>query len=349
VSASASSSHGGDAMRRVTALLGRWEILLLLLLASLGWIGSRLSPYFLSATNFSVLVGNQMEMAIMTLPMTLIIIVGEIDLSVESMLGLSSAILGALWNAGLPLPAGIAVVLAVGAMGGLLNGLLVTRAGLPSLVVTLGTLALYRGLAYVVLGPQSVSNFPAAFTAFGFGTVPGTLVPWPAVVFACLLAGCAFVLHGTWVGRQLYAIGNNREAARFAGIPTTRVKALLFVCSGVVAALAGVILTGRLSSARADNGQGLVLDVVTAVLLGGVNIFGGEGTVIGVVLAVLVVALLRNSFSLADVSSETQSIAIGLLLILSVAGPNAVRRIRRRRAGPLGHKAAGESTALGSE
>jgi rhamnose transport system permease protein len=334
-------------LREAAAFLGRWETLLVVLLVAFVWLGARLSPYFLSATNFSVLTEDQMEMAIMTLPMTLIIIVGEIDLSVESMLGLSSALLGVLWTAGLPLGLCMVAVLAVGALGGLLNGVLVIRAGLPSLVVTLGTLALYRGLAYVVLGPEAVSSFPAAFTTFGFGTVPGTLIPWPAVVFAALLAACTFVLRGTWIGRQLYAIGKNQEAARFAGIPVGGVKILLFVCSGVLSALAGVIFTARLSSARADNGQGLVLDVVTAVLLGGVNIFGGEGTVVGVVLAVFLIGILRNGFSLADVSSETQSIAVGLLLILSVITPNAIRRMRRRGVPRATQRGGGESAAVG--
>ena len=142
-----------------------------------------------------------------------------------------------------------------------------------------------------------------------------------AVVFA-------FVLHRTWVGRQLYAAGKNSEAARFAGVRVARLKTTLFVVSGVISALAGVILTGRLASSRADNGQGFVLDVVTAVLLGGVNIFGGEGTIAGVVLAVFTIGVLRNALTLADVTPDTQATAVGALLIVSVAGPNVVRRIR---------------------
>ena len=146
-------------------------------------LGQRLSPFFLTAGNFANLLAALMEVAIMALPMTLIIIAGEIDLSVESMAGLASAILGFLWAAGVPLEIAIPVVLVVGALGGLLNGLLVARGGLPSLVVTLGTLALFRGLALIVLGPRGVSDFPPAFTELGFGHVPGTLIPWPFVIF----------------------------------------------------------------------------------------------------------------------------------------------------------------------
>jgi rhamnose transport system permease protein len=179
-----------------------------------------------------------------------------------------------------------------------------------------------------VLGPLSVSAWPAAFTNFGFGDVPGTLIPWPFVVFAVLAAAFMFILHRTWIGRQIFAIGKNKEAARYSGIRVARVKTLLFVLSGTLSALAGVILTARLSSARADNAQGFVLDVVTATLLGGVNIFGGEGTIAGVVLAVFVIGVLRNGLTLADVSPDKQSVVVGALLILSVAGPTAVRRLR---------------------
>ncbi|OLC27358.1 MAG: ATPase [Actinobacteria bacterium 13_1_20CM_2_65_11] len=316
---------------RTLPLVRRWESLLVVLLVAFIVLGSSLSPFFLSGSNFSDLTSNLMEKAIMALPLALIIIAGEIDLSVESMLGLSSALLGFTYALGWPLWLDIPLVLIVGATGGLLNGLLVTRAGLPSLVVTLGTLALYRGLASVVLGPRSVSGWPEWFTNFGFNDVPGTLIPWPALVFAVLALAFLFVLHRTWIGRQIYAIGKNKEAARYAGIDVARMKTALFILSGVLSALAGVILTARFSSARADNGQGFVLDVVTSVLLGGVNIFGGEGTIVGVVLAIFVIGVLRNGLTLADVSPDTQSVAVGALLILSVAGPTLVRRISAAR------------------
>jgi rhamnose transport system permease protein len=260
--------------------------------------------------------------------MTLIVVAGEIDLSVESTVGLTSAVLGFLWAAGVSLWVAIPLVLLMGAAGGLLNGVLVTRAGLPSLVVTLGTLALFRGLASVVLGPRAISNFPSTFTAFGFGTVPGTPLPWPLLVFVVLAALLGVMLHTTWIGRYIFAIGKNQSAARYAGVPVVRMKTALFVLSGVVAAVAGVILTSRLSSARADAGQGLTLAVVTAVLLGGVDIFGGSGTLAGVVLAVFTLAILQNGLRLTDVSTQLQSIAVGVLLIVSVVVPNLVTRIR---------------------
>ncbi len=206
------------------SVLARWETLLVVAIVGLIVLGTFLSPFFLTAGNFANLIAALMEVAIMALPMTLIIVAGEIDLSVESMAGLASSLLGFLWAAGVPLSVAIPIVLLVGALGGLLNGLLVARGGLPSLVVTLGTLALFRGLALIVLGPRGISNFPPEFTELGFGHVPGTLIPWPFVIFLGLAAILGVVLHRTWIGRQIYAIGKNTGAARFSGVRVTRAR-----------------------------------------------------------------------------------------------------------------------------
>jgi len=324
-------------MSALIARLARWEVLLALVLVALLGAGQAMSPVFLTPRNFANLTAALIEVAIMALPLTLIIIAGEIDLSVESMVGLSCALLGFLWLAGIPLELGIPIVLVVGALGGLLNGVLVTGFGLPSLVVTIGTLALFRGLALVVLGPQGVSGFPETFTTFGFGTVPGTPIPWPALIFVALAVILGVLLHATWIGRQVYAVGKNASAARFSGVRVLRLKLALFVLSGTIAALAGVILTARFASARADVGQGMTLTVVTVVLLGGVNIFGGRGTIPGVVLAALTLAVLGNVLRLGNVSAEIQSIAIGALLVVSVVIPNLAHRVqavyRRARGG----------------
>ena len=339
-------------MTAVARLLGRWETLLVIAVLGLVVLGTALSPVFLTPGNFTNLIAALMEVAIMALPMTLIIVAGEIDLSVESMAGLASAILGFLWAAGVPIWIGIPVVLVVGALGGLMNGLLVARAGLPSLVVTLGTLALFRGLALIVLGPRGISDFPDAFTELGFGRVPGTPIPWPFVIFIALAVLLGIVLHRTWIGRQIYAIGKNAGAARYSGVRVTRVKIGLFVLSGLIASLAGIILTSRLSSARADAGAGMTLTVVTVVLLGGVNIFGGSGTIPGVALAVIAVAVMQNALRLASVTVEVQSIALGSLLILSVVIPtfahqakSAIDRVRGGRPPPADSIKQGERAA----
>lgn len=332
--------------RGLLVSLARWEVLLAIVLVALIVIGAALSPVFLSPRNFANLIAAVIEVAIMSLPMALIIIAGEIDLSVEAMVGLSASTLGFLYAAGVPVEFGIPIVLVVGALGGLLNGVLVTRLGLPSLLVTLGTLALYRGLALVVLGSRGVSAFPDWFTGFGFGSVPGLPIPWPFIIYVALALVLGALLHKTWIGREIYAVGKNKAAARYSGVEVARIKLWLFVLSGTVAALAGVILTARFASARADVGVGLTLVVVTIVLLGGVDIFGGRGTIPGVVLAFFTLAVLGNVLRLANVSSDIQGIAVGLLLIVSVAVPTLARRVteaidrtqggRRVPTGPVG-------------
>jgi rhamnose transport system permease protein len=315
-------------MMRLRTLLRSWEAFLVVLLLLAIVLGTTLSPYFLTGFNISAMTRDLMEKAIMALPMTLIIISGEIDLSVASILGLASVLLGVAWNAGVPLWLAICLVLLMGAVAGLFNGLLVTRLGLPSLVVTLGTLALYRGLGYVIMGDQAVSNFPADFANFGFGSVPGTLLPWPFIVFLLLALLFLGLLHRSWIGRQIYATGNNQEAAKFAGIYVARLKMLLFVLSGLLSALAGIIFTSRFASARPDNALGFELDVVTIVLLGGVNIFGGRGTLVGVILSLFIIGALRNALGLANISGDIQNIVVGTLLIFSVLGPNIAQRIQ---------------------
>jgi rhamnose transport system permease protein len=307
-----------------------WETLLALLLILLVVTGLTVSPVFLSGRNFTNLTAAVIEVSIMALPMALVIIVGEIDLSVESMAGLACAVVGFLFHAGVPMEVAIPIVLVMGALGGLLNGVLVTGFKLPSLVVTLGTLALFRGLALVVLGSNGVTGFPEWFTSFGFGTVPGTPIPWPLLIFVALAVVLGVLLHATWPGRQLYAIGKNASAARYSGVRVSRVKLALFGFNGIIAALAGVILTARFASARADIGQGLTLTVITIVLLGGVNIFGGRGTIPGVVLAAATLAVLGNVLRLTNVSAEIQSIAVGVLLIVSVVIPNLAHQVSTR-------------------
>jgi rhamnose transport system permease protein len=334
---------------RWSALL-QWETLLVFLLIATFLMGSSIADSFLDGTNLSLASADLMEKAIMALGLTLVIIAGEIDLSVESMAGLSCAVVGWLFMNGVPVEVAIPLALVLGAAGGLLNGVLVTGFGLPSLVVTLGTLALYRGLALVVLGSEGVSGFPDWFTAFGFGTVPGTPIPWPLLIFVGLALVLGLVLHAMWPGRQLFALGKNASTARFSGVRVARAKLLLFVLNGTIAALAGVILTARFASSRADIGQGLTLTVVTIVLLGGVNIFGGRGTIPGVVLAAAVLAVLGNVLRLTNVSAEIQSIAVGVLLVVSVVIPNFAHQIGTslRRGPEVGRGSAATAGAGGA-
>lgn len=308
-----------------------WEVLLtIILLGSLAF-GRLLSPVFVNPDNLGNVLLDITEISLMALPMTFIIVMGEIDLSVASVLGASSALMGVLWHMGLPMPVAMALVVVGGGAAGLLNGWLVVRLGLPSLAVTIGTLALFRGLAYVLLGDQAVADFPASYTAFGMDTLGGSFIPLPFTIVAVGAVLFATVLHATPFGRSLYAIGANASAARFSGIDVQKIKLRMFVLSGVVSAIAGIIFTLRFTSARGDNGEGFELAVIAAVLFGGVSIFGGRGSLYGVLLSLLIVGVLRNALTLVDVSSETLTIVTGLLLLSSVLIPNLVAGWRARQ------------------
>jgi rhamnose transport system permease protein len=289
-------------------------------------LGAASSPQFLTVSNIlSNVCLPYGELAIMALPMTLVILSGEIDLSIASTLALSSSLVGYLWTQHWPMPVVILVVLAVGLFCGAFNGVLVTRLGLPSLAVTIGTMTLYEGISEIVLGPSIITSFPAAYTTIGVNPFPGTgkLLSYSAVIFIVLAVVFGVVLHATPFGRSVVAIGWNKEAAQFAGIRVKRVKTMLFMLSGLVGALAGALYTFRLSTAEADNGTSLILPVIAVVLLGGVSIFGGKGTLPGVVLAVLVYCGLQSALLLTNFNSNALELVTGGLLLLSVLIPNA--------------------------
>ncbi|MEU6712172.1 ABC transporter permease [Nonomuraea sp. NPDC046802] len=306
----------------------RWDVVVTALLIVVFFGGLGADPNFGNADNLAFALGDLGEIALIALPMTLLVVCGQVDLSVASVLGLASALTGYLWDAGVPFETIIPVVLVVGVVCGLINGLLVTRLGLPPLAVTIGTLTLYRGLAYVVLGTEAVSEFPPQYTAFT-GNVPGLPVPYQVALFAVLAVATALLLHATGFGRSLFAIGSSEDTAFFAGIGVKRIKLLLFTVSGLVAAFAGIVFTLRYGSARADNGAGLELTVIAAVLLGGVDFDGGKGTLGGVIAGVLLIGVLRNLLMLNDVTTEIQAIVTGLLLIISVLTPRLITLARR--------------------
>ena len=320
-----------DALRARVRPALRWETGLVVVVITIVIFGNAVSPQFLTSSNFFNLGLTTGEIAIMSLPMALIIISGEIDLSVESMLGMSSAVLGVLYLHKLPIILVFLIVAVVGALGGLLNGLLVTRVGLPSLAVTIGTLALYRGIALILLGPKTVANFPTTYTNVGIEAIPHTDLPWSIGIFIVLAVIFGVVLHATPYGRSVYAMGDNAEAASFAGIRVKRIKTSLFVISGLASALAGVLWTFRLNTAVQDNGTGLSLDVVAVVLLAGVSIFGGKGSIAGVFLAVLAFAGLQNALLLTSFNQEATGLVTGGLLLVSVFVPNAAMFVRYLR------------------
>ena len=305
----------------------RWEWLLVALIVVVTTINARLSPFFLNGNNLLRTTSDFMEIGIMMLPMVFIIITGNIDLSIASTLGLSASLMGWLFMGGWNIWLAAAIALLVSVLAGLLNGVLIARLKLPSLVVTIGTLSFYRGLAYVLLGDQAARGYPPSFTYLGQGTLGGTRIPFALLVFAVLALIFGLVLHKTTFGRYLYAIGSNEPACRYSGVPVERIKIIIFVLSGVMAALAGFILAARFGSTRPDIGTGLELTVITITVLGGVSIYGGSGTMVGAILALVLVGLLRFGMGLVNVQGQVQAIVIGLLLILSILLPRLGRQL----------------------
>ena len=330
--------------------LARWETFLLALIVltvlafSLSW-SPWYTPYFFNLSNMLGMTNRVIAVGLMALPLTLIIIAGQIDLSVESMLGLGAIAFAVRYEAGMNIWLAALVALLVGAVGGLFNGLVITRVRLPSLVVTLGTYALFRGLAFLILGDRAVdlTSAPKDFTNIGAGYIGNSSVPQYILLFVVLALLFGLVLHRTSFGRYIYAIGSNQEACRYSGVRVSMIITVLFVVAGIMSVIAGLVDASLLGSARADIGTGLLLDVVTAVVLGGVDIFGGRGTILGPVLALILIALLRGGigFLLVTQGDEVGNLMVGCLLIFSILLPHVLQRIRsyvaRRglRAGPM--------------
>jgi rhamnose transport system permease protein len=295
-------------------------------------------PFFQNPLTLTFLLLDVTPILFIALPMTMIIITGEIDLSVASVVGLSSVLLGDLHEAGMPIPAAAVIAIAAGVLCGALNGFLVAYVGLPSLAVTIGTLALFRGLAVGLLGTKAVTGFPEKWTDLTRQKISGTSVPVVMILFVVLAVLFVLLLHFTAFGRGVYDIGLNHEAAHFTGVNVERTKFLLFVFSGAVSALAGIFYTLRFGTARGDNATGLELQVIAAVLLGGVSIFGGRGKLLGVVAGVLLIGVISSALRLEGITVNIINIIIGLLLVASVVSTSVLEWVstqtaRRNRKG----------------
>lgn len=316
----------------VTEFFLRWEWILVVLLILSVILNSTLSPYFLNTRNLFDMTFNFMERGLMTLPMTFIIITGNIDLSVASTLAMTSNIMGRLFAAGVNIWVAAFIALLMGALAGLINGLIITRLKLPALATTLGTYVLYRGIAWVLMEDGAVTGLPPAFNYIGQGYIPGTPIPVPLVIYAVLVIPFGLLLHKTTFGRFTYAIGNNAEACRYAGVNTDRITVIIFTLSGVMAALGGIIMSARFGSVRADIALGAELEVITAVVLGGVDIFGGSGTMYGVVLALFLLGVVRYGMNLMNIPPQIQIIVTGFLLIIAIVLPYLLRQVTTQRA-----------------
>lgn len=310
-----------------TRLFSSWEVLLLGVAIAIFIANSFASPYFLNVWNLSDATFNFTEKALIAFAMALLIISGEIDLSVAAIIALASTAMGAAAQIGIGTPGLVAIGVGVGLLCGVFNGFLVAGLGLPSIVVTIGTMSLFRGISYIVLGDQAYGNYPDSFAWFGQGYV-FWVFSFEFVLFAACAIVFAVLLHATSFGRRVYAIGNNAFAARFSGIPVERIKFILFLLTGLMSGIAAVCLTSRLGSTRPSIAQGWELEVVTMVVLGGVSILGGSGTIGGVVIAAFVMGLVTFGLGLLNVPGIVMSIFIGLLLIVTISLPILIQRLK---------------------
>ena len=300
--------------------LKSWESLLLLVAIAIFIANSFATPYFLNAWNLSDATFNFTEKAMIAFAMALLIVAGEIDLSVASIIALASTAMGAAVQIGADTPMLILIGLGVGLICGAINGVLVTGMGLPSIVVTIGTMSLFRGVSYIVLGDQAFRGYPSDFAFFGQGYV-FWVISFEFVLFAIIALIYGIVLHKTNFGRAVYAIGNNATGALFSGIRVQRVKFILFLLTGLMSGVAAICLTSRLGSTRPSIAFGWELEVVTMVVLGGVSILGGSGSIPGVVIAAFVMGLVTFGLGLLNVPGIVMSIVIGALLISVIALP----------------------------
>lgn len=314
----------------IPAPLRRWEGLLLGLLLSVVLVNAAAVPGYLGLQNQSNLIVLGLEKAIVALAMTFVIVSGEIDLSVASVMGLSGVVMATLWQHGMPIELAALAAIGLGALLGMFNGFWVAFVGLPSLVVTLATLIGYRGLSYVMVEDRAITGLPESFKALSQAPLLGPL-PASVLLYAGFVVAAVVLLHLSGFGRYVYVLGNSRDVARYSGVRVRRTQMGVFTMSGVVAAIAGVIFAARLGAVRGSTAEGFELEIITMVLLGGVSIFGGSGTMLGVILSTFLVLNLRNGMNLAGVSAQVQTGMLGALLILSVLVPNLVGAWSERR------------------
>lgn len=328
---------GGN--RRPRWAVPTWELALCLLIIAAGAWSASLSPYYLSvdqifgSTRFFIIPG------LLALGLAVVVSTGEIDISLASIIAVGTVTLSKLAAFGVPIPVAAPIVIAVGALLGMLNGVLVARYHLPSLAVTLGTMGAYRGLAFIVGSEVGFTDFDDSFLWLGSEKLFNDIVPVSLCLFALAAIGVWLLMHRSIFGRQCFSIGLNPDAAWFAGVEVVKVKVRAYTLAGALAGVAALVWVGQYGSARGDNADGSILFVVTAVVLGGMDINGGRGTTSGVVLALLLLGTIRNGMGLANLGGPTQTVVLGALLVGGVLRPAfaaALARLRRSVAVPTG-------------
>ncbi|MCM3443636.1 ABC transporter permease [Metabacillus halosaccharovorans] len=299
----------------------QWEWMLVFILIVVMVINSNLSPYFLNYASLRDGTMIFLDKAFIVFPMAMIMILRDIDISVGSTVALSSVVMATMYNSlGVPMELAIVICLAVGALCGLINGLLIVKfKELSAVIVTLGTMILYRGIAYVILEDQSSGSFPEWFGFFGWGYVFG--IPFILILFIGMAIVFGLLLHKTTFGRQVFAMGKNPTASRFSGVKVDRIKIIVFTLAGLMAGLTALFLSSRMGSTRPNVANMYELDVIAMAALGGISTAGGKGKIIGTVIAVFIIGYLQYGLGLINIPAQTLLIVVGALLILAVAVP----------------------------
>lgn len=316
---------------RLILLFTKWEVLLSLLFVFEIVLFTNLSPYFFDYFNLMNAAFTFSEKAVMALPMIFIIMSGDIDISVASIISLASFAMGNAAAGGADGGVLVLIGLAVGLGAGMFNGFFVTRLGMPAIAVTLATQSLFRGISQAVLEDQAYTKYPESFSFFGQGYIGNTVIPFELLIFAVLALLMGFILHKTTYGRKVYAIGNSKEAARFSGIAVDRIRFINFALNGLFSGIAAVMLTSRIGSTRPNIALGWDMEVITLVVLGGVSISGGKGTLPGVVVAILLLGYLKFGMGLMNYSAKVMVITTGILLLVAVLIPNFLDMVKANR------------------
>ncbi|MDA3833571.1 MAG: ABC transporter permease [Spirochaetales bacterium] len=321
----------GSLKERLIIIFSKWEVILGLLLVFVFILFSNLSPYFLDSFNLLNTTFNFMEKAIMALAMIFIIMSGDIDISVASIIALSSFAMGYASTLGVNAAGLVGVGLGVGLLAGIFNGFFVAKIGMPAIAVTLATQSLFRGISQAVLGDQAYTKYPKSFAVLGQGTVGKTMIPYELIFFLILAAVMGFVLHKTRYGRKVYAVGSAKEAARFAGVKVNRIRFINFALMGLFSGIAAVLLTSRIGSTRPNIALGWDMEVITLVVLGGVSISGGKGNVFGVLTAIFLLGYLKFGMGLLNMSARSMVIVTGMMLIIAVLLPGFLDTVKAKR------------------
>src|SRR5665213_2562470 len=338
-------------MTNVRKLLVRWEVGLVVLIVVVMIGGQWADGDLISSFNLQTTALNSVVLLCLAIGLAPVIMTSDIDLSVVGILALAGVAMGDLMSHGMNTWLAIVIGLSIALVCGLVNGLLVVLFDLPALAVTLGTMGAYTGISFLILKGLAITTFPSVVVTLGSSNLTGTQIPIAVIVIIIIAIIMTYLVHGTVFGRSVFAVGGNRKAALYSGIPVNRVRILTFVISGFLAGFAGLLFLGNYQTAQAGMGASQLLPAITAVILGGVSAYGGTGTIPGVVLAAALLAILQSALGLHNFSGEGQTMAVGFLLIIAIGLPPITHKYQdwKRRRGDRNMEFAGASASSGEE